>query len=208
MNEQLKSFLKKTWHFLWEEDSFLSWLANIILAFVLIKFVVYPGLGFILGTGYPVVAVVSGSMEHDGSFDTWWNSEAFCPGKCTQFEWYAQHGVTQKEFKEYPFKNGFNKGDIMVLKGIKPKNIKRGEIIVFQKDARKEPIIHRLIAVQEQDGSVILETKGDHNKDSGEIDKGIQEQHLLGRAVLRIPFLGWVKILFVGAIEFVVQWNR
>ena len=64
----------KIWHFLWYEDSVASWLVNIVLAFVLIKFVLYPGLGLILGTQFPVVAVVSSSMEHHpSSFDGWWD---------------------------------------------------------------------------------------------------------------------------------------
>ena len=62
-----RKILKRVWYFIWEEDSIWSWLVNIILAFVLIKYVVYPGLGFLLGTSHPIVAVVSGSMEHDGS---------------------------------------------------------------------------------------------------------------------------------------------
>ena len=61
-----KDIWKKVWHFIWEEDSVASWVVNIILAFVLIKFIVYPGLGFALGTTHPVVAVVSPSMEHNG----------------------------------------------------------------------------------------------------------------------------------------------
>ena len=64
MKPGTRAFLKKAWHFIWEDDSVLSWLVNIILAFVLIKFIVYPGLGFILQTTHPVVAVVSESMEH------------------------------------------------------------------------------------------------------------------------------------------------
>ena len=59
-----KQFLKKTWHFIWDDDSIWSWIINVILAFVIIKFLVYPGLGFIMQTSYPIVAVVSGSMEH------------------------------------------------------------------------------------------------------------------------------------------------
>ena len=65
--------IKRLWNFIWKEDSLLSWVVNIILAFVIVKFIIYPGLGFILGTSYPVVAVVSGSMEHSGyNFDDWW----------------------------------------------------------------------------------------------------------------------------------------
>ena len=66
--------LKKVWHFIWEDNSIWSWIANIALAFVLIKFVVYPGLGFLLNTTHPVVAVVSESMEHNSDFDSWWEN--------------------------------------------------------------------------------------------------------------------------------------
>jgi signal peptidase I len=63
--KELKKLWKKVWYFVWEDNSVWSWIVNIILAFVLIKFVVYPGLGFVLTTSHPVVAVVSGSMEHN-----------------------------------------------------------------------------------------------------------------------------------------------
>ena len=59
-----KKIWKKTWWFIWESDSIWSWIVNIILAFVIIKFLVYPGLGFVMQTSHPIVAVVSGSMEH------------------------------------------------------------------------------------------------------------------------------------------------
>jgi len=55
-------FFKRLWHFLWEEDSIWSWIANVIIAFVIIKFLLYPGLGFVLGTPAPIAAVFSGSM--------------------------------------------------------------------------------------------------------------------------------------------------
>ena len=112
--KKLKKNLKKTWHFIWEDDSIWSWLVNIILAFVLIKFIVYPSLGFLLNTTHPIVAVVSGSMEHkiakehgafllcgksfekkgNVNFDFFWDS-------CGQ--WYEQEviGITKEEFKKF-----------------------------------------------------------------------------------------------------------
>ncbi|MEM4366383.1 MAG: hypothetical protein QXN46_02190, partial [Candidatus Woesearchaeota archaeon] len=86
MLQNLKDSCKKVWRFLWHSNHPLSWLADFVLAFVLIKFVFYPVLGWSLGTAYPIVAVVSGSMEHDGRFDEWWNSQtAQCNGAfCTQ----------------------------------------------------------------------------------------------------------------------------
>ena len=63
-SSKFRKLWKKFWYFIWEDNSIWSWIVNVILAFLLIKFLVYPGLGIILGTDYPIVAVVSESMEH------------------------------------------------------------------------------------------------------------------------------------------------
>ena len=203
--QTIKDTAKKIWRFFWVSESIWSWLANIILAFVLIKFIVYPGLGFILETSFPVVAVVSGSMEHDGNFDAWWNSlTAFCNSQnCEQKAWYAQHEISEEQFKAYIFKNGFNKGDIMILHGIEPKNIKIGDVLVFQSSQSGEPIIHRVAEIHgnESEG-FIYQTKGDHNPASGPMDMEIPEKAIIGNAIFRVPILGWIKILFVDFLSF------
>ena len=152
----IKRTLKKTWHFIWEDDSIWSWIVNIILAFVLIKFIVYPGLGFLLTTSHPIVAVVSGSMEHGNQFDEWWDINQ---------EWYLSKGITKDEFLKYPSSNGFNRGDIMVLKGKKPADIQLGDIIVFR-SSRPDPIIHRVVDKWQENGIYYFQTKGDNNIDS------------------------------------------
>src|SRR3989344_1512266 len=121
---------KKIWKFIWHDDSLLSWIVNILLAFILVKFIIYPGLGLIFSTQLPVVAVVSGSMEHNGNFDEFW---------LRQGGWYENHGITKQEFMNYPLKNGFNKGDIIFLYGTS--KIRKGDVIVFRGNS-KNPIIH------------------------------------------------------------------
>ena len=196
--KKIKAALKKAWWFIWEDDSIWSWIANIILAFVLIKFIVYPGLGFLLSTTYPIVAVVSGSMEHDGSFDNWWSS---------QEKWYSSYDISKDEFFSFNFKNGFNKGDIMILYGKQPKDIEVGEIIVFR-SSRPDPIIHRVVKKWEINGKYYFQTKGDHNVDSiksiGLDETNIIEDNYLGKAVVRVPLLGYIKIWFVELIKLVV----
>ena len=99
--KEFKSILHKVWYFIWESDSIWSWIINIILAFIIIKFLVYPGLGFALGTSHPIVAVVSGSMEHDGSFDQWWQSSASCDLRaCTQSEFYSEFDIIKEQFRD------------------------------------------------------------------------------------------------------------
>ena len=207
---EFKPTVKKIWYFLWESDSIWSWIVNFLLAFILVKFIVYPGLGYLLGTGFPVVAVVSGSMEHDGSFDDWWQSQAYCDTiSCTQEQWYTNHGVSRETFETYSFKNGFNKGDIMVLVGTEPKTIKIGDVIVFMSSQRSDPIIHRVMIIsgsETNDSGFIFQTKGDHNVDSGVgLDTNIQEQDIIGKAVFRIPYLGWIKIAAVSLLDMVIQ---
>ncbi len=183
--------LKKTWHFIWEDNSIWSWLVNIVLAFVLIKYLVYPGLGLLFGTSFPIVAVVSTSMEHDSNFNGWWES---------QKELYANFNITKEEFAGFNFKNGFNKGDIMILIGKKPEKLAVGDILVY-KAGKPDPIIHRIVAKKNDNGFYVFQTKGDHNLDqikSYWLDEtAVPESAAVGKAVLRIPLLGWVKILFV-----------
>ena len=199
-----KKTMKSVWHFIWEDDSLLSWIVNVVLAYIIIKFLLYPGLGIVLGTTHPVVAVVSGSMEHDGSFEEWWNSYAVCSESCTQEQWYARLNITQSKFKKFSFSNGFNVGDIMVVTKGNPEKINPGDILVFRAN-KADPIIHRVVAKEHIDGKYYFKTKGDHNTDFyyaiGE--DNIYQDRIVGKAVLRIPYLGYIKIAFVKLIELV-----
>ncbi len=189
MTSGFKENLRKIWKFIWEDDSPWSWLLNILIAFVLVKFIIYPGLGLLLGTTHPVVAVVSGSMKHDGSFDQWWEG---------QKDWYEKQNINKQEASKWIFSNGFNKGDIMMLKGEKPDKLNVGDVIVFRANS-KDPIIHRIVKKIQNGNNYIFQTKGDHNKDSipqlGETN--ISENMVIGKAIFRIPFLGWIKIIVV-----------
>jgi signal peptidase I len=186
----------KIWHFIWHDNSAASWVVNVILAYVIIKFLVYPGLGLVFGTNFPIVAVVSNSMEHHQSFDDWWTANE---------DYYLSLNITKADFENYPFKNGFNRGDIMFLVGKNPQDINIGEVIVFQ-SKKPYPIIHRVIDKQEK-GMWVFQTKGDNNKaqirDSELDETRVLEKQILGKAVFRLPWLGYVKIWFVDFVNFV-----
>lgn len=203
--------LEKIWKFLWKDDSIWSWIVSIILAFLIVKFVIYPLLGLILGTDFPVVAVVSSSMEHRPVCP---NSDSSCTvfSMCGQKfeensfyhvkqyweicgEWYENAEISLKEFSDFPFKDGFNKGDVMILIGKKAKDIKVGDIVVFKSDL-EYPIIHRAVSVWEKDGKFYVKTKGDNNEGSSNSEQEIGDSKLIGKAVIRLPLLGWIKIKF------------
>lgn len=207
----LKRHSKRVWRFFWQEDSVWSWIANIIVAFLVIRFAVYPLLGIMLGTGFPIVAVVSESMEqglHQGilcgqqfdefgeSFDNYWE---VC-GK-----WYEQKGITKEQFRQFPFPQGFRKGDVIILWRANEDNLNVGDILVFQ-GHRPQPIIHRVVKAwpENESGKYFYQTKGDHNSasiDGASGETQIGKERILGKGLLRIPYLGWVKILFVDAVR-------
>jgi signal peptidase I len=202
-----KTAWQKIWYFIWHDDSALSWIVNLILAFIIIKYLLYPGLGLLFGTSLPIVAVVSNSMEHPGGFEEWWQSHAICErNDCTQQQWYQERDINHNEFQEFPFSNGFNKGDIMILIGKDPAEINKGEIIVFQ-SGKPYPIIHRVIDTRTEGNETIFETKGDHNpkqlSDPQLDEKEVREDQLIGKAVMRVPLLGYIKIWFVEILKFI-----
>ncbi len=187
---QILAMLKKLWKFVWNDNSILSWIVNAGLAFVIIKFLVYPGLGFLLQTDHPVVAVVSDSMKYKEDFDKWWESMG---------GYYEAQNITYEQFRDFPMSNGFNKGDIIIIKGKKPEKTEVGDVIVFEA-SRPEPIIHRVIRKWEA-GRHYFSTKGDRNGGQRDEEKEIDEKRVIGAAWLKVPYVGYVKILFTQIIS-------
>ena len=197
----------KAWRFFWHEDSVLSWIANLVVAFIVIRYAVYPILGLVLGTSFPIVAVISESMEHGldkgrlcgadlpefhDSFDNYWR---ICGS------WYDNRDISKEQFMKFPIRNGFDKGDVIIL--WRADKVDVGDILVFQGN-RPQPIIHRVVKVWDNEGVTYYQTKGDHNSNSiGNPlhEREIHPDRVYGKAILRVPYLGWVKILFVDLVR-------
>jgi signal peptidase I len=88
----------------------------------------------------------------------------------------------------------FYKGDMIIVYG--EKDIKIGDVIVFDVPDKKYPIIHRIYKMN--DG--MITTKGDNN--SGPDTWSLKKEDIYGKAILKIPILGWVKIKFVEITGF------
>ncbi|MFH0929488.1 MAG: signal peptidase I [Candidatus Aenigmatarchaeota archaeon] len=136
---------KKKW------DKFTDgWFGTIVYLFLgfAIAYMVNTGLGNLLNTNTPVVAVFSNSMVPT-----------------------------------------FYKGDMIIVQHVE--EVAVGDIIVFSVKDRPYPIIHRVNEIN-ADG---IRTKGDNNL---YVDPWIISQRdIYGRAILKFPLLGWVKIIFV-----------
>lgn len=187
---------------LFEENFFF-----IAVAFLL-AFGFYQNVGDVAGTETPVVSVVSNSMKHD-----------YPSGSRIGHVLSRDLGISDYFSPEI----GFERGDIILVKGTSINDIETGEkgdVIVYESKEEvirnsMPPMIHR--AVSKSGGTV--DTKGDANSGtvkycinrygsfhmtskrcgSGEelvrIEENISEEQVLGEAFLVIPKLGYAKIL-------------
>jgi len=195
-----------------DEDSLRGYIVSIILIVIVIKLLVLPGLGLILGnTSYPIVSVVSNSMEHKpnqndemcnqfvlkseykNSFENWWDI-------CGDF-YPNNHNISKQEFELFPMKNGFNIGDAMIVYKKDPEDIEKGDILIFMMTIQQnnkiiqKPVIHRVIDIKQENNEFLYTTKGDWNFASDYREKDISYDQVQGVAIIKIPFLGYPKYL-------------
>lgn len=238
--------LRKFWNYLWYDDSIGSYVLNFIVAFIFIKYLFFPSLGFVLNTDYPVVAIVSGSMEHkyapksdsygrpllnpDNTYTYFLCKDTYDKEKelfnfdesvdLREFwdvcgEYYEENfNLTLEEFDNFKFKKGLNIGDVMVLRGKSAENIEIGEVLVFkpQSDAffnNYGPVIHRVVDKWEEDGKIYFQTKGDHNGESFDnFENRISEDDVFGVGVVRIPYIGYAKLLLTRTYVTLTDFNN
>ncbi|MFA4953661.1 MAG: signal peptidase I [Candidatus Pacearchaeota archaeon] len=191
MKKSIKEYGKQFWHLLWKDESPKGWIFTLIFLFVFIKFIFFPILSLTTGTSLPLAIVESCSMYHEGNlisnFDGWWDYWN---------ERYSDLGITKEEFQKFSFKKGFNKGDILFIVGAKPEKLKIGDVIIFNA-AQQNPIIHRIIKVEKINNEYIFSTIGDHNSGQLPVEKKINENQLVGKAVFKVaPYIGWGKLIF------------
>ena len=191
LEKREKKFFKKFWYFLWKDNSFKGWIFSLIFLFVVIKFIFFPLLGFITGTSLPLAIVESCSMYHKGNlfsdFDAWWDRHE---------DKYAEFIINDLDFKKFTLRNGFNKGDILLIIKADPEKLEIGDIIIFNA-YQKNPVIHRIIDIREKDGQKVFSTIGDNNNGQFDFEEEIIESQMVGRAFLKlVPYVGWVKLVF------------
>jgi len=191
--KEIKKLPKKFWHLLWKDDSLKGWIFSLAFIFVFIKFIFLPLLILTTGTILPLAIVESCSMHHQGnflsSFDNWYSRHE---------SKYSNFGFSGEEFETFDFNQGFSKGDILFITGVKSKNIEIGDIIIFDA-GEKNPIIHRVINIKQdsETAEYIFSTIGDNNNGQLASEKTIQESQLVGKAQFRIvPYFGWGKLIF------------
>ncbi|HDN75720.1 MAG TPA: signal peptidase I [Acidilobales archaeon] len=89
-------------------------------------------------------------------------------------------------------------GDIVIVTKVNIKDIKPGDVIVYEK-YRGTYVIHRVMEVKVSNGRVIIITKGDNNS---YYDPPITSEKIIGKvlaigdAIVKIPALGFISLWF------------
>ncbi|TAL48198.1 hypothetical protein EPN87_01130 [archaeon] len=152
-------------------------------------------LGAALSTSFPLVSVISGSLDHgineDGTpcraqvsnysptFDNWWQA-------CSQT--YAPFNITKQQFSQFPFSDGLGIGYMAAVQ--KQDAYKVGDIIVYDV-GQAAPIIHRVVMIN-PDGT--YQTKGDHNMGQNSYEHSVDKSRIAGKVIFAMPLLGYVKV--------------
>lgn len=175
---------------LWKNEYVQTAIVICLIALVIIGF--WYGSQVALNTPYPALAVVTGSM-------------------CVPY-----NGRCDGRF--HPFARTLHIGDLIIVQGVNPSDLSddypNSDIIVFHKPGDPEElIVHRIVAKEERDSILYFYTKGDGNgvnkwpstPTSSEYDpwndrQGIHEDLVVGKVVMRIPWLGHVVLFMRNSI--------
>jgi signal peptidase I len=203
IKDKAKAYWKRFWYIVWEDNSLFGWIVSLLVALLIIKLIFFPAVSFVLGTSLPLVVVESNSMHHPGNFifnffgqdslvELWWQQRG---------EWYEDRGIDFEDTKDWTLANGLEIGDVVLA--IRPKNLEVGDIIIFEANHRY-PLIHRIINISEVNGRTVYSTKGDNNIAQLSSEVRIPEEVIIGKAVFRVPLVGWIKLIFVKFLEIFV----
>jgi signal peptidase I len=175
--------------------------AMVILLIVAVVLGIFFGVQFALGTAVPIRVVESGSMSLPLNFISG-----------PPYSW--------NDFLltfEHPFDRTLDTGDIIIIQRVNPRdlntNYPNSDIIVYQNpgDLFATPIVHRIVAVDNINGTLYFQTKGDGNgqkwpsvppssmyDSNGSIYNGhglgVPQNLVEGKVILRIPYFGWITL--------------
>ncbi len=171
---------------LWRNDYFQT--AVIIGLIVAIVLVFFYGSQLVLNTQYPTLTVETGSMciPYDGSCDGW----------------------------THPFTRTLHVGDLLIIQGVDAADLNTNypdsDVIVFHEPGNPDRlIVHRIAAVQNINGTLYFQTKGDGNGGTNyrwpsippvsEYDpwpggQGVSQDLIVGKVIGRVPWVGLITL--------------
>ncbi len=139
--------------------------AIFVFSIVVIIQVIYP---------YLFSVVYTSSMEH-----THFNCST-----------YIKFNITCKMFEKFPFKNGINVGDVVIVLPASYKDVKVGDVVLYI-NPNGYPVLHRVVI--KKNNTICV--KGDNNRGFLPWECPLYNpKAIVGKAVFRIPYIGYPKI--------------
>jgi len=134
-----------------------------------------------LRTDEPYRAVISQSMNHGD--ESWRN-------------YFTERGYDTSNF---PIQGGFERGDLLFVEGVDAlRDVKIGDVIVFDVPTQSIPLVHRVVAITNSDGEIYFTTKGDNNPYVLQTEGYIKPAQVRGKIVFVIPKIGYLSLLWQG----------
>ncbi|WP_048151207.1 signal peptidase I [Palaeococcus ferrophilus] len=94
----------------------------------------------------------------------------------------------------------FYRGDVVLLKGVKPEEVEIGDVVVYNRPYTKYPIIHRVRGIEEYNGERCFVIQGDNNfihdfypTPAGEIDC-VPASAVEAKALMVFPKIGYIPM--------------
>lgn len=147
------------------------------LLFFIFVIIIY-GLIYIF---YPPLfsVIVSPSMEHTNFY----------------ISKYKPYNITINDFYHFPYPNGLYIGDMMIIFPINTEYLEKGDVILYKGISifKGEDIFHRIIGYNGTNFIIM----GDNNPGPIYIEdeEDMPPSRIIGVGILRIPFLGYIKLL-------------
>jgi len=92
-----------------------------------------------------------------------------------------------------------NVGDIILVRGVDPSTVTVGTIIIFHSPYDYSmPIVHRVMAISNDSGTIFFQTKGDNNP--GPDGWSVPGQNLMGVYVAKLPYVGLISLELRGPL--------
>lgn len=179
-----------------------------ILGFILLLgifyFTIAGVLTLVLRTDSFWMAVISNSMTHDG--ESW---REYFENATERQQLFLQAGLSDQvknvgaeDTSTFPIQGGFEKGDLLIIQGVSSvSEIVIGDVLIMDQGPGVIPLVHRVVAIWEENGDARITTKGDANQHiwkSVPDERAIKPEQILGKVVFVIPKIGWISLWFQG----------
>src|SRR3989344_5475180 len=191
----------------------VSWVIYLVSALVF-AWLIYTLLGLILMTPSPMVIVVSGSMEpvmYRGDVIV---MQGVSPENITaEYTELLLPTLRETPMSAFASAEGVPPASLFFINGERIPITEKGDVVVYNSTSFRnlgQPVIHRVVAKVRAEDGLYLITKGDNNnvtdQDCGGVIAGrpdhecktfypIPADEISGRALFKIPFVGYVKLL-------------